>query len=268
MLRCPKCQERLIKDGKRYLCKNNHSYDIARAGYVNLILANQKSSANAGDNIDSLNARDRFLNKEYYKPLADCLSSLVNKYLKDGNSFLDAGCGTGYYLQQLINSCNKDISFLATDISKKGVMMTSRKCQSATCFVGNVFHLPFEAANLDGAMSVFCPYSSEEFARVIKQDGYLFAVTPGKQHLFELKEIVYENPYLNKEEGYKLEQFLLVEQFNVTYIMNLKSNDDILSLWRMMPYYHTSSKEDSSKLEGVEKIDCTADFLVSVYKRY
>jgi 23S rRNA (guanine745-N1)-methyltransferase len=267
MLRCPKCQERIVKDGKRYVCNNNHSYDIAKQGYVNLILANQKSSVNAGDNVESLNARERFLNNNYYKPLADSLTSLLNKYFTDGSCFLDAGCGTGYYLEQLIKGRKKDISFYAVDISKKGVMITSKKCTSATCFVGNVFRLPFEEGALDGAMSVFCPYSSKEFARVIKKGGYLFAVTPGKNHLFQLKEIVYETPYLNAEEGYNLEQFELVEQFNITYTMNLDSNEDILSLWRMMPYYHTTSKEDNSKLESLDRIDCVADFFISVYKR-
>ncbi len=267
MLRCPKCQESLIKEDKCYVCHNNHSYDIARAGYVNLILANQKSSANAGDNAESLNAREQFLNNNYYQPLAECLSLLVNKYLTDGSCFLDAGCGTGYYLQQIIESSDRNISFFGTDISKKAVMMTSRKCKEAICFVGNIFHLPFQEESLDGIMSVFCPYSAEEFTRVIKQGGYLLAVTPGKRHLWELKEIVYETPYLNKEEGYKLEQFELIEQFNVIFTMHLKSNADILALWRMMPYYHTTSKQDNSKLKSLEKVDCTADFLVSVYKR-
>ncbi|MGI6607922.1 MAG: putative RNA methyltransferase [Erysipelotrichaceae bacterium] len=267
MLRCPKCQKRIIKDGKRYVCSNNHSYDIAKQGYVNLILANQKSSDNAGDNIESLNARERFLNSHYFKPLADCLTSLVNSYLDNGNSFLDAGCGTGYYLKQIIKGCEKELSYYAVDISKKGVMMTSRKCKQAICFVGNVFRLPFEEGSLDGAMSVFCPYSAEEFARAIKKGGYLFMVTPGKEHLFQLKEIVYETPYLNVEKGYKLEQFESVEQFNIKYTMSLNSNEDILSLWRMMPYYHTSSKRDNVKLENLNSIDCVADFLVSVYKR-
>jgi 23S rRNA (guanine745-N1)-methyltransferase len=267
MLLCPKCRQRLVKDGNRYRCINNHSYDIARQGYVNLILANQKSSANAGDNIESLKARERFLNSGYYKPLAVCLISLVDKYLKDGSCFLDAGCGTGYYLQQLLAGSSKDISFFGTDISKKGVIMTSRKCQSATCFVGNVFHLPFEEGTLDGSMSVFCPYSAEEFARVIKEGGYLIVVTAGRKHLFELKEIVYEEPYLNKEEGYKLEDFELIEQFNITYTMDLKNTEDILALWRMMPYYHTTSMIDNRKLENLDRIDCVADFLVSVYQR-
>lgn len=267
MLRCPKCKEKLIKEENRYFCVNNHSYDIAKTGYVNLILANQISSVNAGDNTESLSARDKFLNKGYYKPLADCLTALVEKYLVDNDSFLDAGCGTGYYLQELINNSNNNISFYGTDISKKGVIMTSKKCQKATCFVGNVFHLPILDASVSGVMSVFCPYSSVEFARVIKQDGYLFIVSAGKNHLFELKEIVYQTPYLNKEEESELNNFQLIEQFNLTYKMSLENNEDILALWRMMPYYHTTSKEDNSKLLALERISCTADFLVSVYKR-
>ena len=41
MLRCPKCGKPLLKEEKRYFCEEGHSYDIAKEGYVNLMLVNQ-----------------------------------------------------------------------------------------------------------------------------------------------------------------------------------------------------------------------------------
>lgn len=267
MLLCPKCLKKLTKVNNMYKCEDNHCYDIAKEGYVNLMLANQKHSINPGDDKESLNSRNDFLNNGYYKPLADKLAELIGKYFYDEDVFLDAGCGTGYYLNQVMSNVDKKINYYATDISKKGVSMTSKKCKSATCFVGNVFHLPFEDEALDGLMSVFCPYSSEEFSRVIKKGGYVISVTPGKQHLYQLKEIVYDNPYYNDEQGYKLDDFDLVERTNVTYMMKLTSNKDICSLWMMMPYYHTTSKSDNDKLLTRDQADSLADFLVCVYKK-
>ena len=185
MLRCPKCQERIVKDGKRYVCNNNHSYDIAKQGYVNLILANQKSSVNAGDNVESLNARERFLNNNYYKPLADSLTSLLNKYFTDGSCFLDAGCGTGYYLEQLIKG-EKRYFFYAVDISKKSVMITSKKCTSVTRFVGNVFRLPFEEGALMDDECLLSLFQQGVCQGNKKED--IFAVTPGKIIYFSLKK--------------------------------------------------------------------------------
>ena len=226
-----------------------------------------KHSANPGDSSDSLQSRDRFLNKGYYKPLSDKLNQLSDELLKSTDSFLDAGCGTGYYLQNIINYINKDIDFYGTDIAKKGVSMTAKKCPKATCFVGNVFHLPFADESLDVLMSVFTPYSSDEFGRVVKKGGYVIAVTPGKRHLYQLKEIVYETPYFNEESGYDLADFQLVDKCNVTYSVTLENNEDLASLWKMMPYYHTSRKEDNDRLLSMDSAQTEIDFLVSVYRK-
>lgn len=267
MLRCPKCMSELTKKEKIYFCKNGHCYDIASQGYVNLMLANQKHSANPGDDIQSLQCRDLFLQKGYYEELAKDINEQLNKYVTENKQILDAGCGTGYYLNYLINNSKYKYNYYATDISKKGVIMTTKKCKEAVCFVSSVFNLPLDDACIDATLSIFCPYSADEFARVIKDDGYLIAVTPGKEHLYQLKEIVYDNPYYNQEDGYNLPEFDLIQQHNVKYMFELTSKEDIASLWKMMPYYHTSSQKDSQKLFEKEKILTTADFLVQVFKR-
>lgn len=267
MLRCPKCQQPLLKENNRYLCANGHSYDIAREGYVNLLLVNQKHSRNPGDNDDSLRARKAFLEKGYYQPLAEDLAVIVNKLFADGSSFLDAGCGTGYYLEHLINNVDKDIQYYAVDIAKKGVAMTAKKNKKAVCFVGSVFHLPFSDESLDGLMSVFTPYSGEEFNRIIKKGGYVIAVTPGRDHLYRLKDIVYDEVYLNEEAGYDLPGFELVEKHNVTYQKTLENARDIETLWRMTPYYHTTYSGNNDRLKAYDSIDTVIDFLVSAYRK-
>lgn len=264
LLLCPKCKEQLFRENGSYKCSQGHCYDIAKEGYVNLLL---KHSVNPGDSTDSLQSRDRFLNKGYYKPLSDKLNQLADELLDEGQSFLDAGCGTGYYLQNIINHIDKKIDYYGTDISKKGVSMTAKKCPEATCFVGNVFHLPFGENSLNVLMSVFTPYSNEEFGRVVKKGGYVIAVTPGKRHLYQLKEIVYKTPYLNEESGYTLDDFQLISKCNVTYEVTLNSNEDLVSLWKMMPYYHTSRKEDNDRLLAMETAQTEIDFLVSLYRK-
>lgn len=36
MLICPVCKKKLIKENKTFRCENNHSFDCAKQGYVNL----------------------------------------------------------------------------------------------------------------------------------------------------------------------------------------------------------------------------------------
>jgi len=264
VLRCPKCENSLNKIDKQYVCDFHHSYDIAKSGYVNLVLANQKHSENPGDNDDSLRARNTFLNNGYYEPLACCLAEMINKYIK--GPFLDAGCGTGYYLNYCFNHTSK-VEYYACDLAKKGVEMASKQCKEATCFVGNLFHLPIEDKALSGLMSVFTPYSAIEFSRVIKDNGYVISVTPTTNHLLEIKQVVYNEAYLNEEHWYDLPDFKLIEKKRVNYIMHFDNTEDILTLWRMTPYFHTTNKENNERLEKLEKIDCQADFLVCVYQK-
>ena len=267
MLRCPKCARPLVKEEKRYVCENGHSYDIAKEGYVNLILANQKHSRNPGDNDESLAARRTFLSKGYYQPLARHLASLVNELVPEKGSFLDRGCGTGYYLNWIINHVDKEIDYYAVDIARKGVAMTAKSNKNATCFVGSVFHLPLGDESLDGLMSVFTPYSGEEFARLIKPGGYVIAVNPGKDHLYQMKSIVYDSAYVNEEKGYDLPGFTLIRQKNIRYEKTLETREDIDTLWRMTPYYHTTYSGNNDRLKQYDSIDTVIDFLVSVYRK-
>ena len=76
---CPVCFKKinkevtLIKNEKSYTCLNNHSFDISKEGYINLLQIN----ANNGDNETLIKAREQFLNKDYYKPLKDKLISIL-----------------------------------------------------------------------------------------------------------------------------------------------------------------------------------------------
>ena len=63
MLICPVCKEKLQIVNNSYKCINNHSFDISKSGYTNLLI----SKTNSGDNQEMVNARFVFLNKGYYK---------------------------------------------------------------------------------------------------------------------------------------------------------------------------------------------------------
>ena len=93
MLICPVCKEKLIKENKTFRCVNNHSFDCAKQGYVNL---SRKQTKNHGDNALMVKARTDFLEKDYY----DFMRQYVKKKAK-GNVYLDAGCGQGYYTKEI-----------------------------------------------------------------------------------------------------------------------------------------------------------------------
>lgn len=111
----------------------------------------------------------------------------------DGTSvFLDAGCGEGYYT-------NSFDAYFATgigvDISKDAVKRASKAAKNIRYCAASIFNLPVFDGSIDVVTSVFAPYSAQEFNRVVSPGGYVFAVIPGKDHLWGLKEVLYENPY-------------------------------------------------------------------------
>ncbi len=265
MFICPVCQKELVKEGHEYKCPNGHSYDLAKEGYVNLLLANQKRTF-SGDPKDSLLGRQRFLNQGYYQNLSEKLNELVKEL--NSKVILDAGVGTGYYLSNLINYLdNEDNTYYGIDVGKEEVRMAAKKIKNANLAVANIFHLPFPDQSLDLILSIFSPYAPEEFKRTLGSGGKVLAVQPGKEHLYELKKAVYAEPYYNPDKGYNLEGFQTLKTFHLENTINLPDQQTIEDLWTMTPYAHKTSKEDSEKLLNLNELTVTTDFYISLYQK-
>lgn len=106
LFRCPVCSKVLFEGKTRYACQRGHSFDIAREGYVNLLLPHHTGSGNPGDNKQMIRSRRDFLNKGYYQKFSDRVNEIVNQVSLNRRSdqpitILDAGCGEGYYTWRL-----------------------------------------------------------------------------------------------------------------------------------------------------------------------
>ena len=73
---CPICGNLLTQQERRLLCANAHSFDIARAGYVNL-LGSYKNSHNLGDDKTMLHARRAFLQRGHYMAILNAVKHIV-----------------------------------------------------------------------------------------------------------------------------------------------------------------------------------------------
>ena len=77
---CPLCGGTLQVTDSAYLCTHRHTFDRAAKGDVKLLPPNRKNSKEPGDDIDSLRARQRFLNAGFYAPLAERIAALATAY--------------------------------------------------------------------------------------------------------------------------------------------------------------------------------------------
>ena len=82
-------------------CPSGHQYDIGRPVYANLLSVQHKRTKAPGDSKDMVRARNAFLAKGYYEPVAKLLAQLLKRIAGDELTVVDAGCGEGYYLEAI-----------------------------------------------------------------------------------------------------------------------------------------------------------------------
>lgn len=252
MLICPVCKEKLNRADNSLKCCNNHSFDFSKDGYVNLLLGS-KSGDKKGDSKESARSRHLFLQKGFYA----CLKSEIAKRMN--GVVLDICCGEGYY-------DDYDGELYGFDISKEMVRLASKSKKSNTYFVANLANIPVSDNSVDTAIHLFAPFNDKEFARILKDTGTLYSVVPAKNHLIEMKELVYDTPYQNDEQPPKANYLTLVSTARVKDVVKI-NNEDLKTLFSMTPYFYRTSNEDKAKLDNVDEIDLTVEFLILEYRK-
>lgn len=268
---CPKCGGSLSLNGNSYLCENRHTYDIARSGYVNFLLSDQMNSKLPGDNKLMVNARKSFLSKGYYGKLMGDFCDTVKKYAPRNAVIVDAGCGEGYYTVNVAKAVS-DSFIMGTDISKTAVDAAAKRgkaegVKNLLFSVSSVFRLPVKSGSCDVLTTLFAPYCGEEFLRVLKDSGIMIMVIPSERHLFQLKQAVYDNPYLNEVKDFQLEGFELKEHISVNDEIRLGSTEDILNLFSMTPYYYKTGEDGHKKLSQLDELKTEIGFEILVYTK-
>ena len=182
---------------------------------------------------------------------------------------LDAGCGEGYYTSAMAESLeqeNLQASILGVDISKIALNIASKRTKSVQFGVASVFDIPVEDESCDIVTELFAPYCGEEFYRVLKKDGVLLLVIPSQEHLYELKQAVYDKPYKNDVKDYQLKGFELERKTEVFSKIDIDNQEDIKNLFMMTPYYYKTSKEDTARLMKLEKLQTKIQFEILCYR--
>ena len=260
MLICPVCGEPLTREERTQKCRNGHSFDIAKEGYVNLLLSSKKGDSMGDDRISARKRRD-FLNCGYYCPLRDALIELFSD--KSG-AILDICCGEGYYSSAIAE--HTDMTVYGFDLSREMVRLAAKR-GGAEFFVANMANIPVSDGAFDYAMHLFAPFNEKEFARVLKSGGRLYSVVPGAHHLYGLKERLYDAPYLNDEKLPETKNLKLVSRRKISSDIELRSPEDIEAVFRMTPYYFHTREEDKAKLKDLDTLKTPIEFIIGEYEK-
>lgn len=260
MLICPKCKQKIVKFDNTYKCVNNHSYDISKNGYINLLL----SRNNSGDCKEMVIARSIFLPKGYYDIIPNKIIDILSSYNISTNSYiLDGGCGTGYY-DSIIKKLYPNI--IGCDISKDAIVKASKMNNDLLYFVASSNSVPLESESISVILNIFAPTFDKEASRLLNDNGLLIIVAPDVYHLIELKNLLYKNLYPNNPTPSIFNNFDLINTFDVSKNQNL-SKDDLVNITKMTPYFYKSTFDSLNNLENIEELNTTIAFKIYVYKK-
>lgn len=278
-LRCPVCGAPMgiQNEGRSLTCAARggrpHSFDGGAGGYVHLA----PQHGGGGDSKEAVRARTSFLTHGYYAPAAEAIAALVRAYTPEGGLVLDAGCGEGYYSGRISDGgfpvLGVDLSKFAADAAAKSARsrrMASGQAPVTLYAVGSVFALPVADACMDTVTNIFAPCAPSEYARVLKRGGHLIVAGAGERHLFGLKRLIYDDPYLNdprRDLPAEGDGFDLVETRNVAFTVTVTDPAHREALFSMTPYYWRTSREGHSRLAAADVLETEVSFDLHIYRK-
>jgi 23S rRNA (guanine745-N1)-methyltransferase len=273
LLCCPLDQLPLAQLEHCLQCANGHSFDIARQGYVNLLGAGDKRSREPGDSKEMVAARRGFLNGGHYQPVAEKLAEWVAPRIGADSVIVDAGCGEGYYLDQLRAQLeakgNISPAIIGFDISKRAVQAATRRL-TATWLVASNRNIPLPPGSVDCVLSLVGFPVYESFLEVLREDGFLLVVSAGPQHLIELREILY--PSITHSESRIMQQaqtagFASGEVSTIQFVTAPLSQLEINQLLGMTPHLFRASREGRKRSALLDQFPVTVDVVFHLFHK-
>lgn len=261
---CPICEKPLFRQENRFLCPENHSFDIARQGYVNLLPIQRKHSAHPGDTREQVLSRREFLSGGFYAPIAEALAAAAKKYDACG-PILDVGCGEGYYCTRLAKAMNAELTGL--DISKDAVRCAAGKYKDARWLCATAAQIPVEDGAAGLLTSLFAITLPEEFHRVLRKNGLFFQVLAAQDHLLGLKKIIYDQLIFREKDTIpQLPGFALLESIPIRFTFTVEGSQ-VQNLFAMTPHLFRVSKAGADRLRETQSLTDTASCVLNVFRR-
>jgi len=273
---CPIDGNHLTRQAHSLICDRGHNFDIARQGYLNLLVVQHKASRDPGDTKEMVAARRRLLDTGCYEPIATSIANLAAEHLSSMPSprvtILDAGCGEGYYLDRLLQLSEQwispiEVALIGLDISKWAIQSAAKRSDRITWIVGSNRRPPFALGSIDLIICAFGFPSFEIFRTILKPWGKIILVDPAPDHLIEMRQLIY--PELRQRELQSIESdrtqgFQLIDRRNLTFKSQVSQSGAVQDLFAMTPHYFRSPPEGKATIAGLDRLEFTVDLNLRV----
>ncbi len=276
---CPLDNHPMYRINNVLKCSQNHSYDYARQGYINLLPAQYKHSQSPGDNDIMVQARRDFLNTGLYVKIVDYIVQCVQQYqiVKHPLSdfcLVDAGCGEGYYTVHIADELEElypetNISVMGFDISKTSICAATKRNKTRDWAVATNSHIPVQSQSVDCVLSLFGFPVIAEFKRLLKQGGLLITADVAPNHLIELRQCVYDTVTIKSSDVVQINdtQIHLLAEVPVSYTISNLSFETVDSLLKMTPHFYRMPNEKYDQFKTNFPRNITVSILLRIYTR-
>lgn len=259
LFKCPICSARMeVVEQSKMVCTENHSFDLSKAGYVNL-----SSNIHVTKYDKSLfSARKEVIDGGFFEPLLDYIYEAVLPQV--GATILDAGCGEGSQLAAILQRLPADVTGVGIDLAKEGIATAAKEHPGNVWCVADLANCPFGDSTFEVILNVLSPANYAEFIRLLKPEGLFLKVIPGENYLKELRAIFYDDPKEQKDSdhGMRFEQhFESVRMDRIAYEFPL-DRELLAPLIRMTPLSWGASPEKLEQALSVDIPMITVDFTV------
>lgn len=249
---CPHCQSDMaLKENKTLVCHNNHSFDLAKQGYMNMLT----HQVNSMYDQSLFEARKKVIDAMLYEQMyEEILRHLPTE--KASINVLDTGCGEGTHLQKLKDFYTGEMAAAGIDIAKEGILAAAKNYSEIMWIVGDLAKSPFASNSFDVILNILSPANYDEFKRLLKPNGKVIKIVPQSGYLKELREQFYaqseKEAYSNDKTVTRFkESFPHVDTFRVTATKKI-STELVPLLAHMTPMgWHQEQKMDDVKLTEI-----------------
>ncbi|MDR7079888.1 23S rRNA (guanine745-N1)-methyltransferase [Neobacillus niacini] len=272
---CPICNLSMkVLEFKSLICSNNHTFDFAKQGYINLTTHSVYTKYSKG----LFEARRKLITEgAFFEPLSHAIAKVMHNHVVKTNetiSILDTGCGEGSHLSNICDIVSSDsykrVVGVGIDISKEGIMVASKNYTNKIWAVADLANTPFKNTQFDVILNILSPSNYAEFKRMLKADGIVIKVVPQSGYLKELREHLFHKPekqnYSNADTVERFnESFQFVDSSRLSYTMNI-NKPLIQSLVQMTTLTWTTTEERVKSFLNKDSAGITVDLDILIGK--
>ncbi|KEF37933.1 23S rRNA m(1)G-748 methyltransferase [Schinkia azotoformans MEV2011] len=267
---CPLCESKMrVVEHKSLICTNNHTFDFAKQGYLNLMT--QQSNSHYSKEL--FEARHKIINgSELYDEMHKSISNVIKNSMDTSINpclIVDLGCGEGSHLQRIIDGCEIEaITGVGLDIAKEGIVAAAKRYENPIWLVGDLAKSPLADHSFYVILNILSPSNYKEFKRMLVQDGLVIKVVPGPNYLKEIREALFES---TEKKDYKNDDTISLFKEHFKVIHNIKLNytkiltkEELYNLVGMTPLAWSGDQDRINAFSNQDSAEITVDLEILV----